>query len=83
MILVPTQTLGIDTIQVIDQEVHFKIDTEIKPTICIEATQIVEINDIKTIDREIIPTMDQIIRDLTITTIKIDHEITQKKKLKL
>ena len=80
MIPVPTQTLGIDTFQMIDQEIHLTIDTEIILTIGIEVTQIVEINDIKTIDREIIPTINQITRDLTTTTIKIDHEITHKKE---
>ena len=80
LIPVPTQTLGIDTFQMIDQEIHLTIDTEIILTIGIEVTQIVEINDIKTIDREIILTINQITRDLTTTTIKIDHEITHKKE---
>ena len=74
LIPVPTRTLGIDTIQ----EIHRTIDIKIIPTIGIEANQIVEINDIKTIDRKIIQTIDQIIKDLTTTIIKIDHEITHK-----
>ena len=76
MIPVPFHTLGKDTIRTIDQEAHRTIDIESIPTKVIEATQIVEINDIKTIDREIIQTKDQIIKHLTPTIIKIDHEIT-------
>ena len=75
---VPTQTLGIDTVPTIDQEIHRTIDTEIFPTIEIKATQIAEIIDIKTIDREIIQTIDQIIEDLTTTINKIDHKIIHK-----
>ena len=45
----------------IDQEIHRTIDTGIIPTIGLEATQILEINAIKTIDREIIQTIDQVI----------------------
>ena len=62
----------------IDQEIHCTIDKEIIPTTGIEATQIIETNDIKTIDHEIIQTTDQITKDLTTTIIKIDHEITHK-----
>ena len=77
MIPVPINTLGIDTIQTIDQDIHCTKNTEIFPTIETEATQIIEINDIKTKDHEIIQTTDQISK-LTTTVIKIDHEITQK-----
>ena len=62
----------------IDHETHHTIETGIIPTIGIEATQIVEISDIKTTDQEKIQTTDQIIKDLTTTFIKIDHEITRK-----
>ena len=72
MIPVPINTLGIDTIPMIDQEIHRTIEIEIVPTIGIEATQIIEINDIKTIDHEIIQKIDRIIKDLTTTIIKID-----------
>ena len=78
MIPVPTQALGIDSIQMIDQEIHLIIDTRIIPTVGVEATQIIEINDIKTLDHEIIQTTDQLIKDLTSTTIKIDHKITHR-----
>ena len=78
MIPVPTQTLGIDIIQLIDHETHHTIETGIIPTIEIEANQIVEISDTKTTDGEIIQTTDQIIKDLTTITIPIDHEITRK-----
>ena len=62
----------------IDQELHHTKDIEIVPTIGIEATQIIEINDINTIDHEIIQTTDQITKNLTTTIIEIDHEITHK-----
>ena len=79
LIPVPTHTLGLDTIQMIDQENHCRADIEIIPTIGIEATQIIKTNDIKIIDHEIIQTADHITKDLTTTIIKIDHEITHKK----
>ena len=47
----------------IDQENHLTIDTGIIPIIGIEAFQIVEVSDIRTIDREIIQTLDQIMKD--------------------
>ena len=75
---IPIHTLGIDTFTMIDQETHCTTDIEINPKIGIEATQIVKISDIKTKDREIIQTIDQIIQDLTTTIIKIDREITHK-----
>ena len=43
----------------IDQENHRTIDEDFIPTIGIEVTQIIKINDIKTIDHEIIQTTDQ------------------------
>ena len=62
----------------IDQEIHRTIDIENIPTIGLEATQIIETNDIKTIDHEVIQTTDHITKNLTTLTIKIDHEITHK-----
>ena len=62
----------------IDQEIHRTIDIEVIPTIETEATQIIEINEIKTINHEIIQTTDQITKDQTTTIIEIDHEITHK-----
>ena len=41
-------------------------------------TQIIEINDIESINHEIIQTTDQIIKDLTTTIIKLDHDVTHK-----
>ena len=78
MIPVPIHNQGIDTTQMIDQETHRIIDTEIIPTIETEATQIIVINDI-IIDKEIFQTKDQINnKDLIITMIKIDHEKVDK-----
>ena len=65
------------------QEIHHTIDIKIIPTIGIEATQIIEISDIKTIDHEIIQTTGQITKDLTTTIIQIDHEITHKKGVQI
>ena len=76
MIIIAIQTLEIDTIQTIDQELHRAIDIEIIPTI--EATQIIKINDIKTIDQEIIQTTDRIVKYRTTTIIKIDQDISHK-----
>ena len=73
MIPVPIHILGIDTIQMIDQETHYTIDIEIIPTLETEVIQITAINNI-TIDHKIIQTIDQITKDLIITIIKIDHE---------
>ena len=78
LIAVSIHTLGIDTIPKIYQETHRTSDIEIIPTIGTEATKIIEINDIKTIDHDIIQTTDQITKDLTTTIIRIDHEITHK-----
>ena len=66
-------TLEIDTIQMRDHEIHRTIDIEINLTIETEAIQIIEIKDIK-IDHEIIQKVDQINKDLFITTIRIYHE---------
>ena len=82
MKLIPIHTLGIDSIQRIDQEIPRTIGIGIIPTIGIEATQIIEIKDIKTIDHEIIPTTDQIIKDLITTTIKLDHAINHKLEIR-
>ena len=79
MIPVAIHTLGIDTIPMIDQEIHRTIEIEIIPTKGIEATQIIKTNDIKTKDHEIIQTTDQITKNLTTRIIKIDQEITHKK----
>ena len=62
----------------IDQETHRTKDIEIIPTIGLEFTQIIEINNIKTKDHEIIQTTDQITKNLTAIIIKIDHEISLK-----
>ena len=78
MIPVPIHTLGIDTILMIDHEIQCTLDIEIITTIGVEATQIVEIIYIKTIDHEIIQTTDQITKNQTTIIIKIDHEITRK-----
>ena len=77
LIPVPIHILGIDTIQMIDQETHRTIGTEIIPTIEMEANRLIEINDIK-IDYEIFQITDQITKDLVITFIKTDHEIIHK-----
>ena len=82
MKLIPIHTLGIDSIQRIDQEIPRTIEIGIIPTIGIEATQIIEIKDIKTIDHEIIPTTDQIIKDLITTTIQLDHAIIHKLEIR-
>ena len=73
LIPVPIHILGIDTIQMIDQETHHTIDTEIVPTKGTEVIQVIAINNI-TIDHEIIQTIDRITKDLIITIIKIDLE---------
>ena len=62
----------------IDHETHLTIETEFFQQKEIEATQIVEISNIKTTDREIIQKTDQTIKDLTTKTIPINHEITRK-----
>ena len=49
----PIHILGIDTTQMIDQEIHHTIDIEIVPTIGTEVIQIIEISN-KIIDHEII-----------------------------
>ena len=82
LIPIPIRILGLDTIRMIDQEVHHTIDKEVIPTIETEAIRISEINDI-TIDHEIIQITDQITKDLIITIIKTDQEIIQKKDIKI
>ena len=74
---VPIQTPGIDTFPTKDHETHHTKEIEINPAIGIEVTQINEINFIKTTDQKRIPTIDQIIDDLTIIT-EIDQEKNQK-----
>ena len=78
MIPVLIHTLGKDTNLMIYQEIHRTIDIEIIRTIGTEATQIIEINDIKTKYREIVQATDQIIKDLTTIITEIDYEITHK-----
>ena len=73
LIPVPIHILGMETIQMIDQETHHTIDTEIIPTKGTEVIQIIAINNI-TIDHEIIQTIDQITKVLIITIINIDYE---------
>ena len=77
LIPVTIHILGMDNIQMIDQEIHRTIDIEIIPTIETEAFRIIEINDITT-DHEIIRKTNQITKDLTTKIIKIDHEIIHK-----
>ena len=62
----------------IDQETFCTLEIEIIPIIGIEVTQIIEIKSIKTKDHEIILTTDQTIKDLFITTIKMDQAINHK-----
>ena len=62
----------------IDQEILRTIDMGNSPTIGIEATQIIEIKDIKTIDHEIILATDLIIKEPNTTIIKIDQATTHK-----
>ena len=62
----------------IDQETPRTIEVGFIPTKGIEASQIIEINDIKTIDHEIILATDQMIKDLTTTTIERYHVIIHK-----
>ena len=59
LIPIPIRTLGLDTIQLIDQKIHRTIDTEIIPTIETEAIRTIEISDI-IINHEITQTKDLI-----------------------
>ena len=77
MIPVPIHILGVDTTQMIDQETHHTLDTEILPTIGTEVNQIIEINTI-ILDHEVIQTIDQITKDPITTIIKLDHKIIHK-----
>ena len=62
----------------IDQDIPRTIEIGIFPTIGIEATQKIEIIDIRIINHEIIQTIDQITKDLTtITTKKRSRDISQ------
>ena len=73
LIPVHIHILGLDNIQMTDQETDRTTNIEIIQTIETEAIQIIAINVI-IIDHEIIQTADQITKDLIITIIKIDHE---------
>ena len=74
---VPIQFQGIDTIPIIDHEIHHTTEIESIHTIEIEVIQTIELRTIQTIDREITHIIDQIITDQMIT-IKTDHEIIHK-----
>ena len=64
----------------INQEIHRTIDIEIIPKVGIEATQIIEIKNIKRIDHEIIQTTDQII-EYRSKTPKHQRQINQVKTI--
>ena len=72
---VPNQTQGIETIPIINHEIHHTIETETIQTIEIEVIQTIEIRIIQIIDQ--IHIIDQIITDQMIIT-KIDHKIIHK-----
>ena len=80
---VPVHTPGIDTIPMIDLETLHIIEKKIIPAKGIETIQMIEIKHIKTIDHVIFLTTDQTIINRVNTTIKIDHGIFHKTKLKL
>ena len=63
LIPVPNLTLGKGTNPMIDIPIHRKIDMETITTIGTPVIQIIEINDIETIDHEIIQTTDQNIKN--------------------
>ena len=75
LIPVPIQTLGKDTTQKIDHEIHHAIGIETIQIRGIEHIQTTEINVTKTIDQETIHTSNLTIKD-TITITIIDHETT-------
>ena len=64
----------------IDKGILRTIEIEIIPIIGIEATQIIEIKNIKTKDHEIILATDQIIKDVITTIIKIGRAIIHEKR---
>ena len=74
---VPNQTQGIDTIPIINHEIHRTIEIETIHIIEIEVIQTIEIRIIQIIDQGIFHIIDQIITDQMIIT-KIDHEIIHK-----
>ena len=74
---VPNQTQGIDTIPIINHEIHRKTEIKTIHIIEIEVFQTIEIRIIQIIDQGIIHIIDQIITDQMIIT-KIDHEIIHK-----
>ena len=73
------QTLGIDTIPMIDHETHHTIENEIIPIIGIKNIQIIELNIIKTTVQENFHTIDQFNKDIVIIT-KMDQETIHKIK---
>ena len=82
LIPVPSQILGIDTIQTIDHVIHHTVERETTQITEIEVIQTTEINVTKTIDQETIPTTDLIIKE-TITISIIGHETTHKKGIQI
>ena len=74
---IPNQTQGIDTIPIINHEIHRTIEIETIHIIEIEVIQTIEIRIIQIIDQGIFHIIDQIITDQMIIT-KIDHEIIHK-----
>ena len=74
---VPNQTQGIDTIPIINHEIHHTTKIETIHIIEIEVIQTIEIRITQTIDPGIIHIIDQIITDQMIIT-KTDHEIIHK-----
>ena len=74
---VPNQTQGIDTIPIINHEIHRTIEIENIHIIETEVIQTIEIRIIQKLDLGIIHIIDQIITDQMIIT-KIEHEIIHK-----
>ena len=74
---VPNQTQGIDTIPIINHEIHHTTEIETIHIIEIEVIQTIEIRNTRTIDQEIIHIIDQTITDQMII-IKTDHGIIHK-----
>ena len=74
---VPNQTQGIDTIPIINHEIHRTTEIETIHIIEIEVIQTIEIRIIQKIDQGIIHIIDQIITNQMIIT-KIDHRIIHK-----
>ena len=70
---VPNQNQGIDTIPIINQEIHHTTEIETIHIIEIEVIQTIEVRIIQTLDQGIIHIIDQIITDEMVIT-KTDHE---------